>query len=163
MAKRSRYRLSRREFVNLVVGALGGIMGAVVGIPIIGYLVSPALRAQKSDAWIPLGPLENYPIDVPTAFNFTRTKVHGWERTVSSYGVYVLRTAEDQAKVFSNVCTHLSCRVKWREDLGQYACPCHDGSFAKNGDVISGPPPRPLDQYETKVEDGKLFIHFVEG
>lgn len=155
--------LNRNDFVKGVVGILGTIMGAVVGLPAIGYLLSPALKTQATEAWIPLGPLENFEVGVPTPFNFTRTKVNGWEKTTNSYGVYILRKSENDTTVFSNVCTHLSCRVIWHEDVAEYICPCHDGHFGKNGEIISGPQPRPLDTYETKVEEGNLFIHFMEG
>jgi len=138
-------------------------MGAVIGLPAIGYLISPAARAQKKEAWIPLGPLENYPIGTPTLFNFTRTTINGWEKTVNSYGAYVVRFSPDHLKVYSNICTHLSCRVNWKEDIKEYVCPCHDGHFDAEGRVTAGPPPQPLHEYETKIEDGNLFIHFVEG
>ncbi|HEY65579.1 MAG TPA: Rieske 2Fe-2S domain-containing protein [Caldilineae bacterium] len=163
MTKKPRYRLSRREFVNSVLVFLGSLMGGVIGLPVIGYVISPALKRQRSDEWVSLGPLESYPLDEPTPFTFTRTKVYGWERTTNSYVVYVLRRVGEQVIAMSNVCTHLGCRVKWREDLQQFACPCHDGFFDIEGNVISGPPPRPLDRYETKIEDGILFIHFVGG
>jgi menaquinol-cytochrome c reductase iron-sulfur subunit len=155
--------LSRNDFVKVTVGALGAIMGAIVGIPAIGYLISPALKIQKAEAWIALGPLANYPVGTPTPFSFTRTKVNGWEKTVNTYGGYVLRKSEADTVVFSNVCTHLSCRVTWQPDVQEYVCPCHDGHFDINGLVVKNPPPRPLDQYETKVEDGNLSIHLKEG
>ena len=153
--------MSRREFVKVVTAFLGSVMGAVIGIPAIGYLISPALKRQAADAWIPLGPLENYPTDAPTLFNFTRSQVNGWEKTVNSYGVFVVRQG-DQVTVLSNACTHLSCRVNWKEDRQEFVCPCHDAAFDINGLVFSGPPPRPLDVLEHKIEEGNLLIHFTE-
>lgn len=155
--------VSRRDFVRVVLTFLGTIMGAVVGLPAIGYLIAPAVKVKRADARIPLGPLENYPAGVPTLFNFTRTKVNGWEKTVNSYGVYVLRGEGDQVKVLSNVCTHLSCRVNWKAEEQQYACPCHAAYFDIDGKVLEGPPPRPLDEFEAEIEEGNLFINFVEG
>lgn len=157
--------LSRNEFVKVVVGALGTLISAVVGLPAIGYLLAPALKIQSQDAWVLLGTVEDIPIGMPTLFNFTRTKVNGWERTVNSYGVYVVRRSESMADIaaFSSTCTHLSCRVSWKEDLKEYVCPCHDAHFDIQGTVLSGPPPRPLDPYEVKVEEGKLSVRFVEG
>ena len=83
--------------------------------------------------------------------------------TVNSYGVFVVRQNESQARVFSNLCTHLGCRVSWHTDLQEYVSPCHDGHFDIDGKVTKGPPPRPLDQYETKVENRNLFIHLLNG
>jgi len=151
--------MSRREFTKIVTAFLGTVMGAIMGIPIIGYVIDPALKSQKSDEWISLGPLENYPVGTPTPFSFTQTKVNGWERTTTSYGVFVLRDSESDLKVFSNRCTHLSCRVSWKEEDQAYECPCHDARFNIEGEVIYGPPPHPLDQYAHKVEEGVLFIN----
>ena len=156
------HEVSRRDFVTVITAAVGTLIGAVVGLPAIGYLLSPAMKAQTSEAKVALGPLENYPEGIPTLFNFTRTKINGWEKTVNSYGVYVLRQGES-ATVLSNICTHLSCRVTWQDADQEYHCPCHDAAFGKSGEIISGPPPRPLDGYETVVEDGSLYINFTGG
>jgi menaquinol-cytochrome c reductase iron-sulfur subunit len=155
--------LDRNDFVKVVVGILGTIMGVVVGLPAIGYILSPALKTKSAEAWVPVGKLEDYPVGSPTLFSFTRSKVNGWEKSTNSYGVYIYRKSESETTAFSNVCTHLSCRVLWHADLQQYVCPCHDAHFGISGNVDSGPPPRPLDSYETKVENGDLFVHFVEG
>lgn len=155
--------MSRREFVQVVTIAVGTIMGAAIGLPAIGYLIAPALQAQEADAWVLLGPLESFPVGTPTLANFVRTKVNGWEKTANSYGIYIVRGQNDEITVFSNTCTHLGCRVTWKEDIQEYVCPCHDGKFSPDGSVNSGPPPRPLDKYESKVEEGNLLIHFVEA
>lgn len=156
--------LDRREFVKIVTAALGTIMGAIVGLPAIGYLISPALRVQKNEDWISVGPLEKYPVGKPTLFSFTRSKVNGWEKTVNSYGVYVVRTSETEYTIFSNMCTHLSCRVNWKDESQEYICPCHDGHFGQDGSVTAGPPPKPLIKYEeTKIEDGNLMFFFKES
>jgi menaquinol-cytochrome c reductase iron-sulfur subunit len=155
--------LSRNDFVKFTVGALGAVITAITGLPAVAYILSPALKTQKLDAWVALGPLENFPVGVPTLSTFTRTKINGWEKTVNSFGVYIFRKSEAEITVFSNVCTHLSCRVTWKDDRQAYVCPCHDGLFDIDGTVISGPPPRPMDRYETKVEGGDLSIRLLEG
>ena len=155
--------VQRRDFVKIVLAFLGTIMGAVIGIPAIGYLLSPATKVQSKEAWIPAGPMENYPIGTPTLFSYTRSKINGWEKTTNSYGAYIVRINEADVKAFSNICTHLSCRVSWKNELTEYVCPCHDGHFDGEGKVTAGPPPAPLYPYETKVEEGVLYIHHVEG
>jgi Rieske Fe-S protein len=140
-----------------VTTLFGAILGAVIGIPAIGYMLTPAYKGQTGAGKVELGPLENFPDGVPTLVTFTRTKINGWEKTVNSYGVYVLRRG-DNTKVLSNTCTHLSCRVKWNEQQNSYICPCHDGWFDIEGNVTSGPPPKPLVMLESITENGKLFI-----
>ncbi len=75
-----------------------------------------------------------------------------------NYGLYVVRKNENEVRVFSDICTHLGCRVNWHPDIEHYVSPCHDGHFDIMGKNISGPPPRPLDEFVTKIEDGNLYI-----
>jgi len=153
--------MSRREFVSIITAAAGTVMGALIGIPAIGYLISPAFQKTATEAWIPVGPLANFTAGTPTLFNFNRTTVDGWVQTINSYGVYIVKQEDGSVLALSNKCTHLSCRVNWRPEENAYVCPCHDARFGINGSIISGPQPRPLDQYATKIEDDNLSIHFV--
>ena len=155
--------LDRRSFVKIVTSVLGSVMVAIVGLPMIQFFISPALKKLTGDDWVSLGLLENYPLDVPTPFHFTQTRVNGWERSSQSYGAFILRRAGEEVIVFSDVCTHLSCRVSWDVEKEEFFCPCHAAFFDKFGDVVSGPPPRPLDRYEIKLEGDQLFIHLREG
>jgi menaquinol-cytochrome c reductase iron-sulfur subunit len=150
--------LSRLEFVNITVGAIGTIIVVCVGIPAVAYVLGPGLKIQKSDAWVPVGKVDQFKVGEPTLVSFTRTTVNGWERTTNSIGVYVVKPESGDIYVLSNVCTHLSCRVTWKTDKLEFLCPCHDGVFDKEGAVVSGPPPTPLKRYETKIEDNTLYI-----
>ena len=68
-----KHQLSRRDFIKGTVAAIGGLIGVLIGIPSMAYLLSPATQAgAESNAVIALGPLENYPIGVPTRFDFTQ-------------------------------------------------------------------------------------------
>ncbi len=160
MEKPSSNHISRRDFIKLVTTAAGAVIFAGVGIPTIGYLISPALRKQDAEAWIPLGLLENIPIGVPTFFSFIRRQVNGWENTATSHGIFAIRKDATNIKVLSNVCTHLGCHVSWHSEIQEFVSPCHDGHFDIAGNVTFGPPPRPLDEYQTKVEEAILYILF---
>ena len=149
--------VSRRDFIKVTVAAIGGIIGAVIAIPSIAYLLSPALETKDNTGTIDLGPLEKYPIGIPTRFETTITKVNGWERTGTLYGLFVYRKNETDVRVFSDICTHLGCRVSWHADQEHYISPCHNGHFDIVGNVVSGPPPRPLDEYVITVENGNLY------
>jgi len=158
--------ISRRDFVKITTAVVGTIMGAVIGLPAIDFLIDPALKSTKADAWIPLGTFESFAIGKPTLVSFTRSKENGWEKTVTSYGVFVLRKSDTEALVLSNKCTHLGCQVNWKAERNEYVCPCHDAQFDINGKVLGGPPPRPLNGYsgdQLKVENGMLYLHFTEG
>jgi Rieske Fe-S protein len=58
---------------------------------------------------------------------------------------------------YSDVCTHLSCAVLYQED-GKLHCPCHEGFFdAATGDVLAGPPTRPLPLIQLARQDGVIY------
>ncbi len=150
--------ISRRDFIKATTAFVGSLIGVSIGLPSIAYLLSPSLRKTEDETVMDLGPLDKYPLGIPTLFEFTRTKVNGWERTGLSYGVFVLRQTKKDVRVFSDICTHLACRISWHPDVQHYISPCHDGHFDIAGNNISGPPPRPLDEFVTKIENGNLFI-----
>jgi len=161
--------INRRDFMKTTVVVVGGVIGAAVGIPAIGYLIDPALKGGGSkEAWIPIGKMADMPeVGKPYPFSFTRVQVNGWERTATSYGGFVIRKSEapDDLLILNSRCTHLGCTVNWREDANAFLCPCHDAKFDPEGAVLDGPPPRPLDRYaEFRVSaDGILEIFYKEG
>lgn len=56
-----------------------------------------------------------------------------------------VRLADGSLVAYSSVCTHLACAVLWIKESGNLECPCHDGVFdVGSGQVLAGPPPRPL-------------------
>jgi len=150
--------VSRRDFMKSTTLLIGGFMGAALAAPSIAFLISPVLAKKQDDAWVDLGPLDGYPLGQPTLFEFTRTQVNGWERTGMSYGVFVVGTDDANARVISNICTHLACRVNWHAEVQHFVSPCHDGHFDRLGRNISGPPPRPLDEFTARIEGGSLHI-----
>lgn len=70
----------------------------------------------------------------------------------------LLHLRENRFVAFSGKCTHLSCAVYWNADRGRLLCPCHEGVFhPETGDVLAGPPPRPLPKIELREENGMLY------
>lgn len=69
----------------------------------------------------------------------------------------VLRDKEG-VTAFSLVCTHQGCIVQWRESKQDFFCPCHDGYFDRNGDVVAGPPPMPLEQFPAKIIGNEVVV-----
>lgn len=65
-------------------------------------------------------------------------------------------------KVFSGTCTHLGCKVRWEGHKQRFFCPCHKGIFSSDGKVISGPPPRPLDEFKVEVDREFVYMWIEE-
>jgi menaquinol-cytochrome c reductase iron-sulfur subunit len=157
MSKSQEEKMSRRDFMKATIVGISGLIGAALALPAIAYVVGPALK-QNIETWIRLGPLSKVELDNPTLFKATIDTQTGWIDTQEEISAYVLTENGQDFIAMSNICTHLGCRVRWIADKQGFYCPCHNGVFAKDGTVISGPPPRPLDRFETKVEDGILYI-----
>ena len=158
MTKKSDYMISRRGFVGRVVGLVGGVITGIVGLPVIGYVVSPALQKGSGEEWIVLGAASTVEPGTPTPFVFSQIKQVGWKVERSNQTVYAVTEDGQNFKVFSDACTHLSCKVHWEDERQAFVCPCHDGFFSLDGSVVSGPPPKPLYEFENKVENEQLMI-----
>lgn len=72
--------------------------------------------------------------------------------------VLLIRTSETEWKALTAVCTHLNCTVQYQENTHQIWCACHNGFYDLNGKVISGPPPKPLDEYAVRIRGDEVVI-----
>jgi menaquinol-cytochrome c reductase iron-sulfur subunit len=154
----SREEVGRRRFLAGIIGVVAGAVATIVGLPAIGYVVSPGVKKQGSGEWITLGPLSSLTLGIPSGFPYSRTITDGWVQSTQSGTAYALTVDGQTCSVFSDVCTHLSCRVSFKPDTLTFVCPCHDAIFSATGAVVSGPPPRPLDQFESRIEGGQIQI-----
>jgi len=150
-------KVGRREFMKAAIAAIGGVIGAALGLPAIPYVMGPALKRDKQD-WIRLGTTSKVELNNPTLFKTTIETQTGWISAEEEFSAYVLTENGQDFVAMSNICTHLGCRIRWIAEEQGFFCPCHNGVFAKDGSVLSGPPPRPLDRFEARVEDGILFV-----
>ncbi len=167
---------SRRAFVLRLLGVIATLLGLGVGLPaawfggapglstrtplrLLGQSVAPTLRTQ---GWTSVGRIEDFEVGVPKRIAPVRRVVDGWVTRDEPIAVYVVRRTALKATAFDPHCTHLGCPIQFVEGARAFLCPCHGGVFDHRGDVVSGPPPRPLARYETKVEEGEIFIGALE-
>jgi menaquinol-cytochrome c reductase iron-sulfur subunit len=159
--------LNRRDFIKVTTGIVGGVIAVALGVPAVAYLLDPAFKGGAQEGWVPVGNVADMEIGQPYPFSFTRVQVNGWERTSTSNGGYAIRQSEDPEDilVLNSRCTHLACTVSWHGEAQAFVCPCHDAQFSKEGAVLGGPPPRPLDRYELfrVTENGVLEIYYRES
>jgi menaquinol-cytochrome c reductase iron-sulfur subunit len=148
-------QLDRRGFI---VWGIGGLISVAMAIPAVAYIVGPALQSDTTQNWIRLGAASKVELGSPTLFKAKVQRQTGWIVNEEELSVFVRTDNGRDFVAMSNVCTHLGCRVRWIAERGEFFCPCHNGVFDKDGKVMGGPPPRPLDRYEVKVENDQLFI-----
>lgn len=77
---------------------------------------------------------------------------------ISKGRFYISRLEDGGMLALWHRCTHLGCTVPWREDEGQFHCPCHSSLFNTRGEVIGGPAPRPLDIFPIEIADGQVVV-----
>jgi menaquinol-cytochrome c reductase iron-sulfur subunit len=148
----------RRNFMALAISAIGGVIGLSWAIPAVAYVVEPALKSGQGEGWIQLGSTTKIEIGIPTLFKVNIQRQTGWVTNEEELAAYVLTQDGRDYIAMSNVCTHLGCRVRWIAEQSKFICPCHNAVFDKEGNVLDGPPPRPLNRYEVKIENDQLFI-----
>lgn len=69
-----------------------------------------------------------------------------------------LRREGDEVRARSLWCTHTGCEVRWVEAESIYRCLCHEATFAADGRVLTGPPPRPLRDVELVLEGDRILL-----
>jgi menaquinol-cytochrome c reductase iron-sulfur subunit len=143
--------------LGAAAAGLGGVIAAVLGATGLSYFVSPAFKKEEED-WVDLGKAADVKGGSPVKVDFVARKRDAWAVTEKRSSAWVLAAEGGDYTVFDPRCTHLGCPFRWDQQKEQFLCPCHAGVFAKDGKVVSGPPPRPLDQFPVKVVDGRLLI-----
>jgi len=153
--------LISRRAVFFKIGLLfNGIAAVVLATPVIGYLFSPILAAQKGgyQRWITLGELDEFPENQTRLAKFKNPITGVSDGKTDDIPCWVRRLSGEKFQVFAINCAHLGCPVRWFPQSGLFMCPCHGGVYYQDGARASGPPERGLFEYSYKVVDGKLMI-----
>ena len=148
---------SRRSFQTMVVGALGALITATLALPAAAYLLMKP-KSKKEGDWVDVGDLTQLPPGKPEEVVFRRTRVDGWRVLNEKTTAWVVRVDDKNVVAFTPQCTHLGCAYHWDDPQKVFVCPCHASSFSLDGKVLSGPAPRPLDRYVTRIEGTKVLI-----
>jgi menaquinol-cytochrome c reductase iron-sulfur subunit len=151
------YRSSRRDFLLKLGIGLDVIAGALISIPIIGFVISAIIK-KAEPTWISLGPIDRFKVGTTRMVAYDNPYRIPADGQTAHISCWVKRISEQDFKVFAANCTHLGCPVRWFEQSKLFLCPCHGGAFYEDGSHAAGPPPRGLYQYECKVEKGDLSI-----
>jgi menaquinol-cytochrome c reductase iron-sulfur subunit len=149
---------SRRSFLFKLALLANGAVGAVLAVPIIGYLLGPAMRKGGYDSWITLGRLNDFPEGETRLVNFRNPVTTSWDGQTGDIPCWVRRVSGTTFQVFAINCAHLGCPVRWFAQSQLFLCPCHGGAYYADGSRASGPPERGLFEYEHKLNGDTLMI-----
>ena len=134
--------VTRRDTLRFLLAGSGALFLATGVLAILGNLpAGPDVKA------VPVAKVGELSENQWKVFNFPDQYAQGILINLPKKGLVA----------YSDVCTHLSCAVIY-EGGGKLHCPCHDGFFdAATGDVLAGPPTRPLPLIQLAIQDGTIY------
>jgi nitrite reductase/ring-hydroxylating ferredoxin subunit len=138
-------QITRREFCNfLAVTSTALFLGAA------GFAGKAAYDSRNIQSFPPLKIDGAKDLQAGSALNF--------RYPTESDTAILIRAADGNYYAFGQKCTHLSCPVYYAKESDRIECPCHEAGFdVKTGNVLYGPPPRPLDQIAIEVQNGEVW------
>lgn len=135
--------VSRRQLLRWSVGVAGALFAMTSLLAGLGFA-----RAQRRGERREVIGVDDVAVGQAHYFEYPEDGEHA----------ILLRLDEDRYVAYSGICTHLSCEVYWNPDSRELICPCHNAYFeAETGEIIAGPPPRPLPRIELDEQDGTIF------
>lgn len=136
---------TRRGIVGWLLG--GGFTASVVAFlyPVVRFMAPPEV-AEASVNEVTAGKVQEFKVNAGKIVKFGNTPA------------LLIRLGDSEWRAFSGICTHLNCTVQYQEANRQIWCACHNGLYDLNGKVVSGPPPRPLDEFTVRVRGDEVVL-----
>ena len=135
--------VTRREFARYLVLGTGALAAGNLGLAVWTQLRS--INRGEPRAIVAAG-------DVATG------DTHLFRYPTDADPAVLLKVSDTEVVAFSQKCTHLGCVVYFEQEESRWHCPCHEGNFeALTGDVISGPPERPLGKIDVEIRDDGMI------
>ena len=137
--------MNRRRFLDGILGT--GFASTVVAIvyPVWRYLIPPPSGEPATQSVV--------------AAQASQVKANsGLVFKFGSKPGLLVRTPDGELQAFNAVCTHLQCTVQYKADTSQIWCACHNGLYDLRGNVVSGPPPRPLERLTVNQRGNDIVV-----
>jgi len=136
---------SRRKFLDYLLGSSAVATLGAIFYPIFKFMVPPeVVEAQQNS--------------VVAAKNAEVANNTGKIFKFGSKPGIVIRTETGEVKAFSASCTHLDCIVQYDPAKKSIICACHNGVYDLTGKNVSGPPPRPLEEFTVNVKGDDITV-----
>lgn len=137
--------VSRREFAKFLCLVSGGMATGSGWVAVKDRMFPPFQVAG-----------EHYVCDSSA---IARGGTHPFRLPGSHIPFILIHLSDGSFRAYEQKCTHLACAVYYSPEHDRIECPCHHGYFdARTGNVLAGPPPRPLPQLEVVQREGKLYV-----
>ena len=141
---------ARRRFLEILLGT--GVTASLISVlyPVIRYLIPPP-RTDLGSNTVLAGKVGALKVNSGKIFRF------------GDKPALLILTQQDKYLAFTAVCTHLGCTVQYRPDEHEIWCPCHNGKYDLHGRNISGPPPKPLTEFDVHVQGNDIYVSRSTG
>ena len=159
-AEDTAWSAGRRGFLKIAAASLYTAMGALLALPFLKTLVTPAIMRKSQFSRV--GDMNGFPVGQPVDIRFSAQAQDAFYHGEVRHVVWVLKHEDGSVEAFSPVCPHLGCHYDWNPTAGQFQCPCHASTFARDGTVLGGPAPRSLDTLPQKILGGTLYVKWVD-
>jgi Rieske Fe-S protein len=142
--------LDRTKFLQRATIAIGSVVGATVVVPAATMAIAPAFHTG-SYYDVDLGPVASFPEDAQNPYHVVTFEAVPHDTTgIGRRIAFVRNDGNSSFTALSNTCMHVGCPV--RNFGNAFGCPCHGGQYDAEGRPTAGPPVRPLNRYETRVD-----------
>ena len=171
--------VDRATFLSLATIGVGGLIGAGITLPVLGFAVLPSFDGEGvATKDVNLGPMTNFPEGEYVIATFLDNPDQGEVSRRTAFIRNNGRTDDGQPSftaIYSR-CVHLGCPVQpngpideeAKKEVGDielrpvlaasFGCPCHGGLYDSEGNRSAGPPVRSLDRYEFSIVNGNLVL-----
>jgi Rieske Fe-S protein len=147
---------SRRALFIRTIHGVHASIGATLAW-IFGSAVLAPSMARRERVWVSAAGLAALTDGEPQAVTLRIARRDGATEAVDRRVVFLVRTG-DRVRALDSTCTHLGCRTRLDPDARLIVCPCHGGVYDLSGQVVGGPPPRPLDELPTRVDGPQILV-----
>lgn len=139
----------RRDFINWVLGAGFSLVSGLILYPVVRFMTPPEV-AEAETSMVLAGNVSEMGPGTGKAFKFG-----------TKPGILV-RTESGEFHAFIAICTHLSCIVQFSKEKNGIWCACHNGLFDYYGNVVAGPPPKPLMPLNVIIKGDEIYVARAE-
>jgi cytochrome b6-f complex iron-sulfur subunit len=138
-------KIGRRRFLDYLLGTSAVATLGAIFYPIFKFMVPPEIVEAQQNSVV-AAKTNEIPVNSGKIFKFG-----------SKPGI-IIRTQTGDLKAFSATCTHLDCIVQYQPDQKNILCACHNGIYDLTGKNVSGPPPRPLDEFTVNIKGEEIIV-----
>ena len=138
-------QVTRREFCNFLF-----LTSSALVVSTGGFAAKAAYDSSKVTHFPPARIEGADELQPGNALNFYYPAEHD--------SAILIRSVDGEYYAYGQKCTHLTCPVYYAKEADRLECPCHEGGFdVRNGHVLYGPPPRPLDRVVIETRGGEVW------